>query len=222
MYFPRTLPVLTLAFLANAQREINSTFTGTCMNNSALTASEEFHVSIFDNRTISFILNGTSTYRGNDTLGFDILESSRKIYQRTVDPCSLAGSLGLRFCPADSGAVDVSANWTLPDIALFEDLFTYSNLDAEFRFRLINSATAEQVGCLKATLSNGVESESYGSHGMRNTSQPEGANDTANSSPPSNTSDSSSDDEGGSNASTAYLNWTLLMHVMLCSNDQVS
>lgn len=217
MALRRTLAVLTCALLANAQRQLNSTFFGTCMNNSQLTPSE-FSVSVFDNGTISILLNGTSTYTGNDTLEFDILESSKWVYTSPFDPCNDDNDLGVSLCPASAGDLNISTNFQVPRNQLPAYLFTSSTLFAEFRFYINNTATSEPVGCVKTTLVNGVK-QSY------NASDPEGMNATATSEPapsPSNTSNSSGGGTGGSNASTGYLNWTLLMYVESSSNHIVS
>lgn len=185
MNLTQILAALIYASFANGQRALHSTSFDTCLNNSQITASG-FNVSVFDNGTLAFSIYGENQFIGNDTLKLELLNSTQQIYEALIDPCD---SFDFRsFCPSDAGRVNVSSNQTLPSDTLSDELFTTSMLDAEFRFYLNSRDTSQPVGCLKATLGNGVTA--------------------------SNASSSGGDDEG-SGSDRASLNWIILLYARL-------
>lgn len=163
------------------------------MSNSSITPSD-FSVTISkSNNTLSFQLNGTNTYTGNDTLGFQIVnvEPEQTVYSSTFDPCSV--SQFPEFCPLSTGNISLATNFMLSKDAVPAGYYTTNSLEAEFRFYVNDTTSGQQVACLKATLSNGVAD--YPKTGGQNV-----------------TTDGN---QGGSSAGASYLSWSLFMYVLL-------
>lgn len=117
------------------------------------------------------------------------------------------------FCPSTPGQINLNSNQNHPDGAfdsIPDSVYTAQDPDAEFRLVMRNRDTNQTIGCLEAALENGMGG-SNGSNatdsesGSSNSTTSEGSNDTESS---NQTRNGGNDDSG---ASTAYLNWTLLV-----------
>lgn len=189
MALTRILAALLLSFsLTTAQRVIHSTNFDTCMPDSQITASDLL-VSVYENRTLSIFFNGTSTFAGNATVGYELYESGRQRLQRIFTPCGYDDFPD--FCPVDEGAIGVNVMRQIDDRAVVVDfLFESERPDGEFRFHVNDSSTDEPVGCLRARLADRIT----------------GGNSTD--------MESTSGDEAGSGSKFSYPTWTLLMFVL--------
>ncbi|SMQ55762.1 unnamed protein product [Zymoseptoria tritici ST99CH_1A5] len=208
---------LTLALLTTsttAQRQLNSTSFSTCISNSSLTA-DSFSATIYpDTDSFEYDWIGANSFVGNDTISVIITVASKVVYNDTLDPC--LSNAWAYFCPASKGEVAIMTNTITPN-GTFEDIpesvFTQPGLEASFEVQMTNSDTGAVVGCLRANLTNGVEGNGASDEnaGSSNATTTEGTNGSGSS---NESSTSGSGSGGGSGASTAYLNWTLLLSAL--------
>ncbi|EME41368.1 hypothetical protein DOTSEDRAFT_73702 [Dothistroma septosporum NZE10] len=142
--------------VAYAADYLRSTSFDYCQSSNQFNAST-FNVTITpDNRTLAFVLDGESTFSGNDTLDFSIIINGNDTSLFRQDPCS-SGIAAL--CPSSPGQIVLTSNIEIPQRVLDmlpQDIYTVSNLDARFRLSFNNTATGRPFGCLETNLTNGV------------------------------------------------------------------
>ncbi|SMY18712.1 unnamed protein product [Zymoseptoria tritici ST99CH_1A5] len=148
MALARLLTVLTFALSANAaQRQLTTTSFSTCIVNSTITASQ-FNVTIFENRTVSCFLNGTSPMSAHEFVGFQLNVAGEQKWGYTYDPCMDSYPLLASFCPnIPEGEVVRTQSLQLPAKVVLGDLFGAERLDAKFWFVLTNETSLNDVGC---------------------------------------------------------------------------
>ncbi|SMR41366.1 unnamed protein product [Zymoseptoria tritici ST99CH_3D1] len=148
MALARLLTVLTIVLFANAvQRQLTTTSFSTCIANSTITASQ-FDVTIFENRTVSFFLNGTSPMSAHEFVGFQLNVAGEQKWGYTYDPCMDSYPLLASFCPnIPEGEVVRTQSLQLPAKVVLGDLFGAERLDAKFWFVLTNETSLNDVGC---------------------------------------------------------------------------
>jgi hypothetical protein len=139
--------------LVNAQGYIRSTpgIVDTCMENSALTASD-FNAWVRpDESSFNYALYSTNTFEGNVTFHFIVTLEGQNIFNYTIDPCIDGGG---GFCPAVPGQDVVSVDKTVTDGSLdivpVED-FAELPVDTNIQLQMINADTGAMVGCVLAS-----------------------------------------------------------------------
>ncbi|KAK4499234.1 hypothetical protein PRZ48_009747 [Zasmidium cellare] len=204
------------ASFTNGQRALVSDSFSTCTDNSQLTATS-FEVSITpDNNTIGYSIFGSTTYSGNATIDFVLAVDSRRVFMSTIDPCLSTGSPF--FCPASAGQLALVAEQNVGSTGLNnvpDDVYTSSDPNAYFQYRLNDRSTNETVGCLQANLKNdasGNSTNSTDSTGSDNSTSNDG--NSSSSSNETSGSNSTGGSGGNSGASTSHLSWTLLLSGM--------
>ncbi|GIZ38692.1 hypothetical protein CKM354_000209900 [Cercospora kikuchii] len=210
--FHNALVLATLATIlsfTHAQRALYSieNSTSTCISNSSITA-DIFSASITpDNNTIGYDVFGTFNYSGPVLLSYILTVNSETALNITEDPCLGTGASSY-LCPASPGQIALNSNINTPagDLdTIPEDVYTTSNPDANFRYVMTNAESGEIVGCLQTNLTNDASMEANSTE-----TGGSGANSTGNGNGTGSGNETGGAQSDESDASTAYLNWTLL------------
>ncbi|KFY13729.1 hypothetical protein V492_03076 [Pseudogymnoascus sp. VKM F-4246] len=164
MRFSTLSPLVTLITLfsflagtASAERILSSTSLSECIENSNFTA-KLFSVSFTpDNRTIAFLVDGTSSLTGNFTLQVEVAAYGYVIIKTPIDPCTTKELLGL--CTMSPGPMPFNTHYTVSEDVVKNIPFiayTVPDLDATVKIRFVSKTHPDVTSaCVEAQLSNG-------------------------------------------------------------------
>ncbi|KFY34484.1 hypothetical protein V494_06719 [Pseudogymnoascus sp. VKM F-4513 (FW-928)] len=146
-----------LAGTASAERILSSTSLSECIENSNFTA-KLFSVSFTpDNRTIAFLVDGTSSLTGNFTLQVEVAAYGYVIITTPIDPCTTKELLGL--CTMSPGPMPFNTHYTVSEDVVKNIPFiayTVPDLDATVKIRFVSKTNPDVTSaCVEAQLSNG-------------------------------------------------------------------
>ncbi|ANB14194.1 Flc1p [Sugiyamaella lignohabitans] len=138
---------------ARAENILKASSLVTCMENSALTASEFDVVFTPDNRTVSYDVSANVAISGNVTALVTVYAYGINIIEKKLDPCDMNMN---QLCPLTSGQIDIQSHSTLSESIVSSIpgvAYNVPDIDAVVYVRILDDTNTMQA-CIQASFTN--------------------------------------------------------------------